>query len=97
MQMKPTVFLDRLEQGDESLVNLISRSFSAISLSENFNKSRAIFIKPNLTYPTYNKGVTTRVEFVDSLVHVLRQINTTTTIYIGEGEEIGRASCRERV
>ena len=84
--MKPTVCLDKLKQGDESLANLISRSFSAIALSEDFDKSRAIFIKPNLTYPTYKEGVTTRVEFVDSLVHALRQINSTTTIYIGEGE-----------
>ncbi len=51
-----------------------------------FEKAKAIFIKPNLTYPVYKKGVTTRKEFVESLVAALREINSETKIYIGEGE-----------
>lgn len=58
----------------------------AIGLDKAFNNAKAIFIKPNLTYPVYKKGVTTRVEFIENLVAALRQINSTTVIYIGEGE-----------
>ncbi|MBA7583320.1 hypothetical protein ES708_25262 [subsurface metagenome] len=62
------------------------RSFKSLSIVDDFNKANAIFIKPNLTYPKFKKGVTTRVEHIESLVATLRQINDTTKIYIGEGE-----------
>lgn len=84
--MAPKVFIERLVGSSESINDQFSRSFSAICLNEDFEKAQAIFIKPNLTYPRYKKGVTTRFGFVDNLVHALRQINTTTKIYIGEGE-----------
>ena len=80
------VFLEKLAQTSESLENQFSRSFSALYLDENFEKAKAVFIKPNLTYPTYKKGVTTRKDFVENLVAALRKINSTTRIYIGEGE-----------
>lgn len=80
------VFLEKLAQTFESLENQFSRSFSALYLDENFEKAKAVFIKPNLTYPTYKKGVTTRKDFVENLVAALRKINSTTRIYIGEGE-----------
>ena len=57
-----------------------------LSLDKAFSDARAIFIKPNLTYPRFKKGVTTQVEFIDCLVAALRKINSVTKIYIGEGE-----------
>jgi uncharacterized protein (DUF362 family) len=84
--VSPKVFIERIANSSETLKDQFSRSFSTICLKEDFEKARAIFIKPNLTYPTYKKGVTTRKKFVENLVAVLRQINSTTTIYIGEGE-----------
>jgi len=84
--MKPVVFLERLAQNFESLENQFNRSFGSLSLHEDFERANAVFIKPNLTYPIYKKGVTTRKEFVESLVAALREINSTTKIYIGEGE-----------
>ena len=84
--MNSLVFLEKLAQNPESLKNQFSRSFELLSIAEDFDKSRAIFIKPNLTYPLYKPGVTTRKEFVESLVASLRNINSTTKIYIGEGE-----------
>jgi uncharacterized protein (DUF362 family) len=58
----------------------------SLSLSNDFARANAVFIKPNLTYPSYKKGVTTQKVFVEQLVASLRKINTTTKIYIGEGE-----------
>jgi len=57
-----------------------------IGMEREVKVSRAVFIKPNLTYPAYKKGVTTRVEFVAAIVSAIRHINTSTKIYIGEGE-----------
>jgi uncharacterized protein (DUF362 family) len=84
--MKPVVFLERLAQDFESSKNQFSRSFESLSIHADFERANAVFIKPNLTYPIYKKGVTTRKEFVESLVAALREINSRTRIYIGEGE-----------
>ena len=84
--MQPIVYVDKLRQDLEDLEQQFSKSFELLSLIDDFKKANAIFIKPNLTYPTYKKGVTTRKDFVEGLVSALRQINSTTQIYIGEGE-----------
>ena len=83
---KSTVIVEKLGEDSNYLRNQINRSFKSLSLTEDFNNAKAIFIKPNLTYPLYKEGVTTQKEFISSLVAALRQINATTKIYIGEGE-----------
>lgn len=86
--MKPVVILEKLEKNSESLTLLsqFRNSFKALSFIDDFNKAATVFIKPNLTYPVYKKGVTTRKEFIEVLVAALREINSSTLIYIGEGE-----------
>lgn len=84
--MNPVVVVDKLASDPQSLEDQFRRSFEKIDLIDDFKKAKAVFIKPNLTYPTYKKGVTTRKEFIEVLVSALRKINSTTTIYIGEGE-----------
>lgn len=84
--MKPIIFLEKIEKDSENLEKQFMRSFKSLSIANDFNKANAIFIKPNLTYPKFKKGVTTRVEYIESLVAALRQINSSTKIYIGEGE-----------
>lgn len=84
--MEPIVITEELEQEPGLLAKQFSRSFLSLSLGEDFSRANAIVIKPNLTYPRYKEGVTTRKEFVEGLVVALRQINSTTRIYIGEGE-----------
>lgn len=84
--MRETVVIEKLAQRPDLLDNQFQRAINLLSLDDDFNKSKAIFIKPNLTYPVYKKGVTTQKSFVDSLIAALRNLNTTTKIYIGEGE-----------
>ena len=86
--MNPVVILDTLnpDAGLRSLTNQFTYTFNQLSVEDHFNKADAVFIKPNLTYPSYKTGVTTRKEFVEGLVAALREINNKTTIYIGEGE-----------
>lgn len=69
-----------------NLNNQITDTFAPLGLTSDFNNAKSVFIKPNLTYPKYKEGVTTRKEFVEQLVAALRMINSTTKIYIGEGE-----------
>jgi len=84
--MKTVVFVDKIAKDSKNLEKQFLKSFESFSIADEFNKANAIFIKPNLTYPRYREGVTTRVEFIEGLVAALRQINDSTKIYIGEGE-----------
>jgi len=84
--MPPCVVIDKLTKDSDQLCGQFEKSFDLLSLTNDFKRSKAILIKPNLTYPCYKQGVTTSRKFVESLVASLRKINTTTKIYIGEGE-----------
>lgn len=80
---RPIVVINYL---DGELKKQLFNGLQAIGLQTAMKSAMAIFIKPNLTYPVYKKGVTTRKELVESLVCVLSEINAATRIYIGEGE-----------
>lgn len=84
--MPSSVVVEKLEPGFNNLVLQFLNSFKQIGLGKVFNNAHAILIKPNLTYPYYKEGVTTRVEFIRALVRALRSLNDKTIIYIGEGE-----------
>lgn len=84
--IKPIVFAEKLQKDSNSLENQFQRAFKDLSIIDDFQNANAIFIKPNLTYPKYKEGVTTRIEFIENLVASLRKINNTTKIYIGDGE-----------
>ena len=84
--MRPVVLVERVASGAPALTEQFRRSFDLLALDEDFDKAGAVFIKPNLTYPEYRKGVTTRKEFIECLVAALRRINSTTRLYIGEGD-----------
>ena len=84
--IKPIIFAEKLQQDSNLLEDQFQRAFKEISIIDDFQKAKAVFIKPNLTYPQYKEGVTTRVEFIENLVASLRKINNTTKIYIGDGE-----------
>ena len=82
--MNSTVYVDRL--ANEGLHGQFNVAASSIGLVKQAQDARVAFIKPNLTFPSYKKGVTTRVEFVEELVRLLLRINPRLKILIGEGE-----------
>lgn len=83
----PIVIIEKLSGEQAGLSRQFSSAFERMEgMQREFDEAKAVFIKPNLTYPDYKAGVTTRVQFVSSLVDALRRINETTKIYIGEGE-----------
>ncbi len=84
--MKPSVYVDRLAQGNVAITGQFENAAAAIGLNQSVMDARVIFIKPNLTYPTYKAGVTTRVEFVEGLIGTLHRINPRVKVFIGEGE-----------
>jgi uncharacterized protein (DUF362 family) len=84
--MNSIVLIGKLEPDNDSLTQQFLDSFKKIDIEMMFNSAQTIFIKPNLTYPSYKEGVTTRLEFVGALVNALRTLNDATIIYIGEGE-----------
>ena len=84
--MRSVVIAENMVIHKAELEKQFLRSFNVISIIPDFETAKAVFIKPNLTFPYYKEGVTTRRDFVAALVHSLRKINTATKIYIGEGE-----------
>lgn len=84
--MFPIVVVEKMAQDAKSLRNQFVRSLRSLASMDEFESAKAIFIKPNLTYCVYKKGITTRKEFVESLIRTLREINHSTKIYVGEGE-----------
>ena len=84
--MRATVYVDSLKQSDAEIAGQFDKALSAIGLADRAKSVKTFFIKPNLTYPVYKKGVTTRVEFVRSLIEALLRVNPKLKIFIGEGE-----------
>jgi uncharacterized protein (DUF362 family) len=84
--MKITVVANSCDGGRTNMENEISAASAFIGLKADLLSSKVIFLKPNLTYPVYKEGVTTRKEFVEALVKVFLTENPKLRIYIGEGE-----------
>jgi uncharacterized protein (DUF362 family) len=83
---KVTVMVDRLAGSREGLRAQLVNTAQKIGLDTDTRSARAILIKPNLTYPIYKPGVTTRMEFIREVVVTLIEFNKDVKIYIGEGE-----------
>jgi len=84
--LKPKIVVEELIDNRKDLIKQIVDASEKITLKEDLQSNKSIFIKPNLTFSEYKKGVTTRVEFVDALVEAILSINSETKIIIGEGE-----------
>ena len=70
--MRPVVIAENMVVHKAELEKQFLRSFNVISIVPDFETAKAVFIKPNLTYPYYKEGVTTRKDFVEALVAALR-------------------------
>ena len=84
--IRPIVKIDSLRDEDENVQLQIYEASKQLGLEKDLLSAKIIFIKPNLTYPIFKRGVTTRKEFIFSLVKCIININPKTKIYIGEGE-----------
>jgi len=82
----PSVFIDKLAQDAQALEKQFLDAFAHIRAAGDFQKARAVFLKPNLTYPSFKAGVVTRLEFIGGFIAAFRRINPGAGIFIGEGE-----------
>jgi uncharacterized protein (DUF362 family) len=84
-QPVPSVFLSRASGRPSS--EIIRDGFDWVHFSEVCTSTTRIFIKPNLTFPSYRPGVMTSPEFIDSLLAALRPF--TSHLFIGDSDSGG--------
>lgn len=84
--MKTVVYVDRLKESREDVRTQFEEAAESIGLMSRARTAKSVLIKPNLTFPVYKQGVTTRSEFVRGLVEVLLTGNPHLKIFLAEGE-----------
>jgi len=72
----PTSYLERVREG-----------FAFIDLGRLINAQSRVFLKPNLTYPTYRPGVMTSMEAVEAVIVAVKDF--TSHVYIGDSDSGG--------
>ena len=77
------VFVDSLK-GPRHLAQQIREALEFLQWERLIAKNARIFLKPNLTWRTVTPGVTTRPEFIEACVQVLRE--RTSQVIIGESD-----------
>jgi uncharacterized protein (DUF362 family) len=76
-----------LEHLDNDYLEPLQNGLSFIDLPRKVRHGDTVFIKPNLTYPYYKKGVTTSLECIEKLVLALKDYSLN--IIIGEADSGG--------
>ena len=80
----PRVFLHSL--GDDYL-SVIRQGFEWMGLGARLKRGNTVFIKPNLTFPIFRKGVMTNPDCIEAIVVALKDY--TDRIVIGEADSGG--------
>ncbi len=84
--MPATVFVESIAGTPDGRAAQMRNGLAAVGLVADVRTAKAVFVKPNLTFPEHKDGVTTRAEFVEELVVGLLEANPHLKIFIGEGE-----------
>ncbi len=84
MFMQPRAYITK---HDRDYTDCIRDGLAWIQANELIKPSSKIFIKPNLTYPTYRPGVMTSPQAVEAAILALREI--TPYIYVGDSDSGG--------
>ena len=79
------IFLEHLDGGYEAALR---KGLDWHKLASRLKQGDTVFIKPNLTFPVYRKGVMTNPECVEAVVRVLKDY--TDRIIVGEADSGGR-------
>ena len=88
-----TSFQSRLGEGEEGIAEELAQSQRAISIAEFFEKNKHM-----LGFDSGARALVTAVkEAVDNALDACEEAGILPDIYVEIQEEIGRASCRERV
>jgi uncharacterized protein (DUF362 family) len=82
--MNTSAYIDSLENGH---INCIQNGLKWINASEFIKPETRVFIKPNLTFPTYRPGVMTDPKTIEASIQVLRAY--TPHLFIGDSDSGG--------
>jgi uncharacterized protein (DUF362 family) len=63
------IFLNNLDQGYETVIR---QGFEWHQMGSRLKRGDSVFIKPNLTFPIYRRGVMTNPECIEAIVRVLK-------------------------
>lgn len=83
--MKWRAFIGSLSEAD--YYDLIHRVLNWISFNNFVSKDTKVFIKPNLTFPTYKPGVMTNPRAVEAAILAIREY--TPHIFVGDADSGG--------
>lgn len=83
--MQYNVYVDRL--GQMGYQQIIREGLDRVGFREFVDSSTRIFLKPNLTYPTFRPGVMTTIGAIEGAISVLREY--TKHIYVGDADSGG--------
>ena len=78
-------FISRLSS--RSYLECIREGFEFIDLARLIDANSRVFIKPNLTYPTYRPGVMTSPEAIEAAIVALKDF--TPHLYVGDADSGG--------
>jgi uncharacterized protein (DUF362 family) len=81
---RPSVVVESLE-GVESRERVIHEVIERAQVGHAWGSGDPVFLKPNLTYPTSKPGVTTRVEFIETVARYFLAKGCRVTIGEGPG------------
>src|SRR5437764_4595460 len=70
-----------------SYLERVRQGFEFIELSRLLDANSRVFLKPNLTYPTYRPGVMTSIEAVEAAILSVKDF--TPHVYIGDSDSGG--------
>lgn len=71
------IFLQKLDQGYEAVLR---EAFAWHNLGSRLKPGDSVFIKPNLTFPIYRRGVMTNPECIEAIVRVVKDYTNRITV-----------------
>lgn len=85
--MSDRAFLGRLNATASNYLELIRDGLNFADLQSHLPKNARVFIKPNLTFPTYRPGVMTSPQAIEAAIVAL--LDYTSDIWIGDSDSGG--------
>lgn len=82
--MRPRLYIKKLDSG---YLSVLRDGLQYVGLGARIKRGDTVFIKPNLTFPVFRKGVMTNPECIEALVVALKDY--TDRIVIGEADSGG--------
>lgn len=84
MASKPHVYSAFIAKTDQGLKERLLNGLEFIDWKERLKKDSVVFVKPNFTFPRYEKGVTTSPQLLKCLLEIIRE--RSGKVIVGESD-----------